>query len=709
MRTYNCVCPQLRMPAASSLSVLARGLFWFLVLASLLAGGCTTTAVEKKGDPVASKIQDTPVPKARIVDKSLKPEDMIAEARGLVEKNRLEAAITLYQRIIDDFGQTPQANEARYRLGNHLLLQGQSDQAWTLFSEAGSRPDHPFSWESLILAGDIQAQRGDWAGAWTQWIKVAWSPASQKQGATAWQRLIKSYAQYGNAENTQRLFQILPPGQLSQDQARITLATIDQIDTERLKQLHALQPPNSALAPLFALILGDRQYQEGGTGAQGAKDYWQSARASDVTSQEAQRRLTPGENKQGLIVGLLLPLSGEHENLGKNLLKAAKKALRDYPDTKIILKVSDSHGKADEAKRAMEQFHTEGVGAVIGPVFHDEAKAAAEVAVRYNMPTITLNPRADVSRPGTNVFQNAFIPENEGQFMARVAIEEKKLHRFVVLAPESEYGHLLTQAFSDAVQKLGGTIVRVTFFPPGTNDFSPWIKALINADPKDPNSAPPSGKNSGAMASVDFDGLFLPANAQEVRLILPQTAFFKLRQPSVTFLGTSLWNKSELFKEGADSLQGAYFCDIDETARNRFNTSFQQAWKESPSTLDMLAYDSIALIAQALRVERMSGQPWTQALKGGQRIYGAAGVVYFDEAGQSRRNYSLYRIEGNGPKRLDPPAWQDQTVPGIAADDKGPMAPAPTNRGMVNSVGQTPGDDGGNTLPNAGQIRPTYF
>lgn len=707
MRIDDCLSPQHRVIVTSRLSVLARGLFWFIVLAPLLAGGCALPQVDKKGGAVEKKVQETPPPKARIGDKSLKPEEMIAEARGLVEKNNLEAAIALYHRIIDDFGQTPQANEARYRLGNHLMLRGQPDQAWPLLSEAGSRSDQPFSWESLTLAGDIQAQRGDWLGAWGQWIKVAWSPASQGQGATAWQRLVKSYTQYGNADNTPRLMQILPPGPLSQDLARITLATIDQVDTERLKQLHALQPPNSPLTPLLALILGDRNYQEGGAGAQGAKDYWQSARANEFTSQEAQRRLTPGENQQGLIVGLLLPLSGDHENLGKNLLKAAKKALRDYPDTKVTLKVSDSHGKADEARRAMEQFHAEGVGAVIGPVFHDEAKAAAEVAVRYNMPTITLNPRADVNRPGTSVFQNAFIPESEGQFMARVAVEEKKLRRIAVLAPESEYGHLLTQAFSDAVQKLGATIVRVTFFPSGTNDFSPWIKALLNANPNEANA--PSGKGSGIMPA-DFDGLFLPANAQEVRLILPQAVFFKLRQPSVTFLGTSLWNKPELFKEGTDSLQGAYFCDIDETARNRFNTSFQQTWKETPSTLDMLAYDSIALIAQALRVERMSGQPWSQVLKGGQRIYGAAGVVYFDETGQSRRNYSLYRIEGSGPKKLDPLPWQDQAVQSTAPGDKGLIAPGgPIPENIVNLVGQTPVDGPGKAPPVAGGVKPAYF
>ncbi|MBF0602606.1 MAG: penicillin-binding protein activator [Nitrospirae bacterium] len=702
--------------------------FWLVMLVFILAliGGCVTTTDEKPKRSVAPKESlesksEASVPPQKGEGVAEAPMRMIAEARSLVEKNRLDAAMLLYRRILQEFGQTDQANEARFRLGEVLMLQGQTEQALPFLIDAASKSNQPYAWESLSLVGDIQEQRGDVEGAWSSWIRVAYSGSTQAM--TPWKKFLKSYMQNGNAENTQRLFLMLPPGQLSSDQTGVALTTADQVETERLKQLHAIQPPQSPFTPLFALILGDRQYQEGGS--QGAMDYWKSANGSDLASLEAQRRLAPADNQPGLTMGLLLPLSGDYATIGKNLLKAIKKGLRDYPDTKIILRVADSHGKAEEARSAMEQFRLDGVGAVIGPVFQEEAKAAAEVAARYNIPIVTLNPRDGIVPPGSSVFQNAFRPETEGQLMAKFAVEEKKFRRIAVLAPDSEYGHLLTQTFSDAVRQSGGTIVRVTFFPTGTSDFSPWIKALVNADPKDiqarTNAAgsdgpldPVEAVSSGSGASLrpwsDFDALFLPANAQEVRLIAPQAAFFKLRQPQVTFLGTSLWNKPELFKEGADFIKGAFFCDSDDVARNRFSESFYQVWKDTPSSLDMLAYDSVALVAQSLRVERMSGRPWYSVLKGGQRIYGAAGVVYFDEGGQSRRDLYVYKIEADGPKKMEAMPFQGQigqmSVPENSfqpGDGRG-LEVGGSGREKEMPMGQSPG-----MSPPPGALGPSFF
>ncbi|MBF0147969.1 MAG: penicillin-binding protein activator [Magnetococcales bacterium] len=689
MRKCNLADPWITRPSS------VRGYWCSLLLLMLLTlSGCATTGPEKATEPtkppVTQKEFSSEAKKKQPPATNDRPDGMISEARRLVEKNRNNDALALFRRVIQEFENTPEANEARYRMGELLLLQGQEDSALKALTDAAARSNQPFSLESAQLLGNMLEQRGDLPGAWIHWLRVAYTP-STPQATDAWQRFLKSYLKHGTPENTQRALQTLPAGQLSPDQARMALATIDQQDTDRLKQLHAIQPPGSPLTPLIALILGDRQNQEGS--AQGAQSFWQSARTNDLTAQEAQRRLGASGMPPELTLGLLLPLSGEYESIGKNLLKAAQKALRDAPDTRIVLRVSDSRGKADEARRAMEQFRADGIGAVIGPVFQEEAKAAAEVAASYNIPIITLNPRSGIVQPGSSILQNAFRPESEGQVMARFAVEEKNLRRIAILAPDTEYGHLLTEAFSETVHQSGGTIVRATFYPSGSRDFSPWIKALVNADPKDlqararnnrkeepldPVEPLASGKESSLRPWTDFDALFIPANAQEVRLIIPQAAFFKLRQPEITFLGTSLWNKPELFREGTDFLQGAFFCDTDDVARNRFNTSFFQTWKETPSSLDMLAYDSIALVAQSLREARMSGQSWYTLLKGGQQVQGAAGIVYFDENGQSRRNYFLYRIDADGPRKTESMVRQDPVTPPPAPFQAGtatPMAP----------------------------------
>ena len=62
------------------------------------------------------------------------------------------------------------------------------------------------------------------------------------------------------------------------------------------------------------------------------------------------------ENKNVLKIGVLLPLSGEFQNIGKSFLKSIQLALYDISDKNIKIYPKDSKGNAFDAYKLLKNL-----------------------------------------------------------------------------------------------------------------------------------------------------------------------------------------------------------------------------------------------------------------------------------------------------------------------------------------------------------------
>lgn len=506
--------------------------------------------------------------------------------------------------------------------------------------------------ETTLLQGKLLYSQGMIQEAWQQWAAIAQfaDPSTQPtQAETAWRFLFESYFKQANRDNTPHFLQVISTIEPTAVQSQQFQALLNQQTRERLLQLMQLQPTGSALTPIFSFALN----QPAGNGLAPTTSITPILGAAQPitlppSSLESGLPGTVGPSSEtatgpgpaALKVGLLLPLSGKWTKTGEHLRRATKKAVADYPNIPIQLLIADSGDSAESSRLATTDLVAQEVDVVVGPVFRASVLPAIEVVTAHNIPIITLNPQRDTDQPIPGVFSNAFQPEQEAKIMARHAVLEKRYPRIAILAPESEYGRGVAKTFSDEVQALGGSVVRMAFFAPDATDFSPWLKAL----------------------GAQFDALFLPASAKQVRLIAPQAAYVRTGSAPLALLGTSLWNSPELLTEGTDYLEGAIFCDIDTAAKEQFRQSFRQAWEEDPSTLATLAYDGVALIAQLLKTEQTGGAAWHTGLTRTAGFQGASGPVRLLETGQSRRMYHLFQVN-KGQIQMHQPVQDALLIP----------------------------------------------
>ena len=85
------------------------------------------------------------------------------------------------------------------------------------------------------------------------------------------------------------------------------------------------------------------------------------------------------KNEKILKVGVLLPLSGEFQEIGKSFLKAIQLALYEIENENIKVYPKDSKGNALDAFKAAKEFEDQGVKIVIGPIFHDSLERLGEI------------------------------------------------------------------------------------------------------------------------------------------------------------------------------------------------------------------------------------------------------------------------------------------------------------------------------------------
>ena len=80
-----------------------------------------------------------------------------------------------------------------------------------------------------------------------------------------------------------------------------------------------------------------------------------------------------------LKVGLIVPLSGKHQEIGKSVLNSIRIALSKINDDQIEIFPKDNYSSPEKTLFAAKQLEKEGIQIVIGPIFHENLIYLEEV------------------------------------------------------------------------------------------------------------------------------------------------------------------------------------------------------------------------------------------------------------------------------------------------------------------------------------------
>lgn len=328
-----------------------------------------------------------------------------------------------------------------------------------------------------------------------------------------------------------------------------------------------------------------------------------------------------------IYIGLFAPLSGDNAEYGITFDRAITLYIEELnaaggiAGRPLVLIKEDDRSLPVEAANIARRFVADGrIVATIGSFSSTASLAAAPIYERAGL--VQLSPSSshpDFTAQGTYMFRNVNTQDIEGPLNAQFVVERLGARRVAVIYRQDDWGLTASRSFVDAARDLGAQVVINEAIVDGTRDFRPLITRLHSAN-----------VDVIYVALFYADAAVFAQQARQAGLILPVVTNSSLNNP-------------ELIALGADAVEGFYvptnyFPGDPDPAVQNFLKAYRERWNGEPDQFAAIAYDSIAVIAEAIRTILEGGEPLTRravrdALYALEPYRGASGLIKFDAQG----------------------------------------------------------------------------
>ncbi len=307
------------------------------------------------------------------------------------------------------------------------------------------------------------------------------------------------------------------------------------------------------------------------------------------------------KNEKILKIGILLPLSGEHQILGQSFLKAVQLALKDISNKNIKIYPKDTKGNSLGALKAAKEFEKNGIKIVIGPIFHESLEMLDEIN-KITFISFT-NKTIDIPK---NII--AFGVNIESQIEAlRKYFDEIKVFKTLLLSPKSEFIYqsesvakkdilkfYRTYSYDANPKKITGEIKKITKYEERKKDLERRIKILEKSDLYKDKKELKKLEQKHTLGKVNFDSVVIIDFGERLKSVLTSFMFSDVTNDEVNFFTINQWFDETFFNE--DAMQNLHFPSIDLKNLESFNKKYFNTYNETPNKVSILAYDALGLI-----------------------------------------------------------------------------------------------------------------
>jgi ABC-type branched-subunit amino acid transport system substrate-binding protein len=620
--------------------------------------------------------------------------DLFIAAEKMFEAEDYPQALDAYSEYVNQYPDKPLAPAALIKIGKTNSILGNYDEARRAYTRLISEyPRSSFNPDAQLGVLFTYYQEGNYQQVIEQASDVLRSIDSQLHVFQTYALVGDAYLALGSPTDAFKYYMEARQRATEFEHESITQkikVSIAQLDSEKILRLLDGMDEEAPRADLmFQLGLNyamEEKYDDAIIALENFLDRFpeheNTSSAEDLLKQIRESALF-----NRYTIGCLLPLSGPYQAVGYRALKGIELALDRFstqtagPQMNVVVK--DSGGSPDRTRMAMQELIDEKVAAIIGPIV--TAEVAALQAQENGIPIITLTQKDNIASIGDYVFRNFISPEMQVKAIADYTTESLGLNRFAILYPDETYGTTFMNLFWDRLIEKGGKVVGLEAYNPEHTDFADPIKKLaglyyeIPEDLKeaaelsseeqgdnqqtaqrDPDQ--PFNQDSGDEtqeqkseeeepgAIVDFDAIFIPDSPKTAGLIIPQLAFYDIKD--VYLLGTNLWHSDALIKMASKFVQGAimpdgFFAGSSAPVVQNFVKAFEDTYEEKPGFIEAIVYDSAMMVFSVLmQPDLRFKSELKDALLNLIDFSGITGSTYFNEDGDSQKQLYLLKVKG---------------------------------------------------------------
>ena len=300
-------------------------------------------------------------------------------------------------------------------------------------------------------------------------------------------------------------------------------------------------------------------------------------------------------------IGLLVPLSGQHQTTGKLILQSVRLAINkiNNPDIEILPK--DTKADPMVTFKAAKELGQNGVKIIIGPVFNQNLVYLDELKdiIFLSLTNKTIKNPKNVISVGINA---------DSQLRAIINFQESNnLTETIFLLPKSDYEDEIRKAipktnikikklhiYDSDPTKLTKQIENITKYQERKLDLKREIEKLKNSDVPNKNRKIQKLEKKDTLGKVNFDSVIIADFDESLKSITTSLLYTDVSPEEVYFITLNQWFDTSLLKE--KSCQSLYFPSIDKENYDKFSKEYYSTFKEYPNQLSIVSYDLIGLI-----------------------------------------------------------------------------------------------------------------
>ena len=300
-------------------------------------------------------------------------------------------------------------------------------------------------------------------------------------------------------------------------------------------------------------------------------------------------------------IGLLVPLTGDNAEIGKQIIKATRLALKDINSDRIEIFPKDTQSDPNKTLKSANELKQLGINLVLGPVFYENLIYLNEVKeiTFLSLTNKTLELPKNVISTGINSTSQLNT--------IKKFIDKNEIDKTIFLTPNSNYDleikkgikeskiKNLKQYFYDTEPtKLTKQIEKITNYEIRKQNLIDEITRLENSEDPNKEKKIKNLEKKYTIGNVNFNSVIIADFDESLKSVITSLLYTDVSPKDKYIITFNQWFDESLLIESAS--QPIYYPSINKENLKNFEKKFFEQFNETPNHLSLLSYDLIGLV-----------------------------------------------------------------------------------------------------------------
>ena len=300
-------------------------------------------------------------------------------------------------------------------------------------------------------------------------------------------------------------------------------------------------------------------------------------------------------------IGLLVPTTGDNKNLGQQIIKSTRIALKEIGSEKIEIYLKDTNSDPNKTLKSATELKNLGIKVVIGPIFYENLIYLEEVpeVTFLSLTNKTVNLPKNVISAGINATSQLNT--------IKKFIENNEIKKTIFLTPKLNYEIEIKKAIKQSKlkinkhyiydtepTKLTAQIEKITNYKIRKQNLDDEIKRVENSNLIDKEKQLEKLNKRYTIGNVNFDSVIISDFDQNLKSVITSLLYTDVSPKNKYFIVFNQWFDESIMNE--KNLQPIYYPSVNKKNLMDFEKKFNKEFNENPNHLSLLSYDLIGLV-----------------------------------------------------------------------------------------------------------------